>query len=429
MATADNGEPLAQNFRLISTSDQGGRPDGAQIMVHRGYGYIAHVFSNGFTVMDLRDPAHPHPVKFVPAFGNNWAVHLQTHEDLLLVINEYNFYGNPAFEHEADYYGRSIEESINAAGGESILGVRGVDYTAGMCIYDVSQPENPRLIGQLDVDGYGFHRIWYVGGRYAYVSAQLRGYTDHILLIVDMSDPTKPVEAGRWWLPGMWSGGGEDPTWPRGDRVALHHAIVAKDIAYASWRDGGLVILDVADPASPKLLSHRNFHPPFGGGTHTAVPLTDRVPVPKDYVIVADEAIRDNCLDQVKYNWVIDIREPSNPVPIATFPTPSERDYCQTGGHFGPHNLHENRPGSFQSSELIFGTYQNAGLRAFDISNPFAPQQVGCYVPAPTWETWSDGRPNRPRAVHSADLYVDVNGVVYFTDFNAGLHVVEFLGK
>jgi hypothetical protein len=25
----------------------------------------------------------------------------------------------------------------------------------------------------------------------------------------------------------------------------------------------------------------------------------------------------------------------------------------------GPHNLHENRPGSFVSSELIFATYQN----------------------------------------------------------------------
>jgi hypothetical protein len=26
----------------------------------------------------------------------------------------------------------------------------------------------------------------------------------------------------------------------------------------------------------------------------------------------------------------------------------------------GPHNLHENRPGSFVSSELIFAIYQNA---------------------------------------------------------------------
>ena len=39
------------------------------------------------------------------------------------------------------------------------------------------------------------------------------------------------------------------PTWK--GRWALHHAVVQDDIAYASWRDGGLTILDVKDPAEP----------------------------------------------------------------------------------------------------------------------------------------------------------------------------------
>jgi hypothetical protein len=72
---------------------------------------------------------------------------------------------------------------------------------------------------------------------------------------------------------------------------------------------------------------------------------------------------------------------PSNPVSIATCPTPSEADYCAKGGSFGPHNLHENRPGSFQSSRLIFATYYNAGVRALDLENPFQPREVGFYVP------------------------------------------------
>ena len=67
---------------------------------------------------------------------------------------------------------------------------------------------------------------------------------------------------------------------------------------------------------------------------------------------------------------VIDVRDPrrprANPVSIATFPTPGEADYVRKGGHFGPHNIHENRPGSFVSSQLIFATYQNAGVRVFD---------------------------------------------------------------
>ena len=31
----------SRNMRLIGYSDQGGRPDGVQIMVNRGYAYIA----------------------------------------------------------------------------------------------------------------------------------------------------------------------------------------------------------------------------------------------------------------------------------------------------------------------------------------------------------------------------------------------------
>src|SRR5947209_17125102 len=94
----------ARNTRIIGHSDQGGRPDGVQIMVHRGYAYIGHIFSNGVTVMDVRDPKHPKAVNFLPAFGHNWNIHLQTHEDLLMVVDDYNFYSNPAFAQEESYY-------------------------------------------------------------------------------------------------------------------------------------------------------------------------------------------------------------------------------------------------------------------------------------------------------------------------------------
>ena len=94
---------------------------------------------------------------------------------------------------------------------------------------------------------------------------------------------------------------------------------------------------------------------------------------------MADEAVADNCADQVKYTWVVDVREPTSPVTISTFPTPSEEDYCAKGAHFGPHNLHENRPGSFQSLDLIFATYQNAGVRVFDMSDPLPPIRGGLF--------------------------------------------------
>jgi hypothetical protein len=42
MATQALPKPdQARNLRLIGHSDQGGRPDGVQLMVHRGHAYVA----------------------------------------------------------------------------------------------------------------------------------------------------------------------------------------------------------------------------------------------------------------------------------------------------------------------------------------------------------------------------------------------------
>ncbi len=38
----------SRNMRLIGHNDQGGRPDGVQLMVHRGFAYIGHMVSQGF---------------------------------------------------------------------------------------------------------------------------------------------------------------------------------------------------------------------------------------------------------------------------------------------------------------------------------------------------------------------------------------------
>ncbi len=215
---------------------------------------------------------------------------------------------------------------------------------------------------------------------------------------------------------------GERPTWDASRKFGLHHAIVHGDMAYGAWRDGGLVMMDVADRANPKLIVHRNWSPPYGGGTHNCLPLPDR-----DLLVVLDESVLDDIEDGLKYTWIFDIRENSNPVSIATLPTPADADYPRKGAHFGPHNLHENRPGSFISSELIFTTYQNAGVRVFDIGNAYQPREVGALVPpAPT--SLMDPRPGKKKVIQSCDLFVDAAGLIYVTDYNAGLYVMEYLG-
>lgn len=413
--TADIKPDYARNLKLIGHSDQGGRGDGVQLMVHRGFAYVGHMFSNGFSVIDVRDPANPKPVSYVKAPPNTWNIHLQTADDLLLVINAKNMFASDLFQDETAYYTGALGEKVGTAAKPS----DDRDWTAGMTVYDISVPGDSRRIGFMPVEGGGIHRIWYTGGRWAYVSALLDGFTDYIFMTVDMSDPTRPVEAGRYWLPGMNKGAGETLQWPAHRRCGLHHAIVHGDVAYAAWRDAGLVMIDVADRHEPKLIVHRNWSPPFGGGTHNCLPLPDR-----DLLVVLDEAVLDNLADGLKHIWMMDIRERSNPVSISTFPIPGEADYTSKGGHFGPHNLHENRPGSFVSSELIFATYQNAGVRVFNIADPYRPTEVAAFVP-PAPRTMMDTRPNRPRVIQSCDVFVDESGLIFTNDYNSGLFILE----
>lgn len=399
----------AHNISFVGYSDQGGRSDGAQIMVNKGHAFVAHPFSGGLSVIDVRNPRQPKPVKFLPVHPRSWSIHCQAHGDLLLVIEEFDFFKLQV----KDYYGKSLDFSD-----PKLTGKRGVDYSAGFRIYDISSPAEPKPIGFMDVDGFGFHRLWWDGGRYVYATALLHGYTDHILMIVDLADPTKPVEVGRWWLPGMWKAGGETNSFD--GRVALHHAIVANDIAYGAWRNGGLTLIDVKDKANPRLIAHRNWCPPYGGNTHTALPLPDR-----NLVIVDDEASADVSEEAQRHIWVFDVREKSNPISIATMPIPADQDYVKKGGAFGPHNLWENRAGGFVTSDYVFATYQSGGLRIYDIRNPYRPEEIAWFVPPPP-KGWFDPRGDIKKVLHSVDVWIDPNGLMYLTDYNAGLYILEW---
>jgi hypothetical protein len=383
-----------------------------QLQYYQGYIYVGHVFSGGFSVIDAHDPRDMTTVGFYQAPSGTWNIHLQAADDLLLVINAKDLWKQ--FSAEQSYYQGSVGTRL--AGTEQ-------DWTAGVAVYDISDPGHPEQISFLSVAGVGVHRLWYPGGRWAYASVLADGFTDYVFQVIDLADPARPRWAGRWWLPGMNAAAGESPTWDATRwRYALHHAIIHGDTAYGSWRDGGLTLLDVSDKEAPRLIVHRNWAPPYGGGTHTSLPLPNR-----DLLIVADEATADELEDGQKYVWVFNIADPSNPVSISTFPTPAEQEYATKGGHFGPHNLHENRPGSFVSDELIFATYQNAGVRAFDIRDPYQPRLAGALVPAAPSQL-IDPRPGRPLVVQTADVYVRPDGILFCTDYNAGLISAQYEG-
>ncbi|MCH7509824.1 MAG: hypothetical protein IIB68_08280 [Proteobacteria bacterium] len=412
MSRDDSLKPeYSRNMRIIGHSDQGGRSDGVQVMVSGGYAYVGHVFSGGFSVIDVRDPTDPRFVRHIPQPAGTWSQHLQTHGNLLLVVNMKDMLQDEKVS-AGEYYSGSIGDKVDISGSDQ-------SYSAGMRVFDIEDRANPREIGFMELPGLGVHRIWYAGGQWAYISALPPGFSDDIFIVVDMSDPTSPKPVSRLWLPGMHTQAGEKPTWDPKYRYALHHAIVKGDLACGAWRDGGVTTIDISDRHNPRLLAHRNFAPPFAGGTHNSLPLPDR-----NLLVVVEEAVFDNCADGIKRNWVFDIQDPGNPISISTLPIPDEIDYVKKGGQFGPHNIHENRPESFQSSETLFITYQNAGMRVYDIKDPFRPVEIGALVPPPP-ARMMDYRPNRPQVIDTTDVFVDENRLIYCTDSNAGLYIME----
>ena len=402
---------IGRRIRHLSHSDQGGRPDGVQIMINRRHVYVGHMFSDGVTILDASDPRALKPVGFFSAGSGTRTHQLQTAEDLLLLANGANIVAMQSYDGMRGYFENNLVDSITNR----------KKFRSGLSIHDISKPGEMREIAFLEIPGLGINRLWWPGGRYAYVSAHFDGFTDHILCIVDLKEITKPEIVSRWWLPGMHRAGGETSTVPQGRRVALHHMITAGDRGYAAWRDGGFTIHDISDPTRPKLLSHITWSPPFPGGTHTPLPLAGR-----KLAVVADEANAERCAKGMFHTFVLDVRAPENPVPISTLPTPKDRDYCGLGT-FGPHNLHENRPGSFRSEDTIFATYNIAGVRVFDIKDQFAPKEIAYWVPpAPT--RLIDPRPNTALAAKSADIYVATDGLLYVSDWNAGINVLQYEG-
>ena len=402
----------SRRIKHISYSDQGGRADGVQIMLNRGHLYVGHMFSDGVTVMDASDPRNLKPVHFFTTAANTRTHHLQVAEDLMLLANGANIVRMQSYDSLRGYFENTLADSLTNR----------QPFRAGLSIHDLKSPAQPREIAFLDMPGIGINRLWWVGGRYAYVSAHFDGFTDHILCIVDLNNITKPEIVSKWWLPGMNRAAGEVDRTPKGKRYALHHMITAGNRGYAAWRDGGFTIHDISDAANPKLLSHINWSPPFPGGTHTPLPLPGR-----KLAIVADESNADYCAKGLFYTWVLDVRANENPVPIATLPTPSDRsDYCRIG-NFGPHNLHENRPGSFRSEETIFATYHDAGVRVFDIRDQFQPKEIASWIPPPPTKMF-DPRPNVAKCAMTCDCYVTPEGLMYVSDWNAGMHVLQFDG-
>lgn len=303
---------------------------------------------------------------------------------------------------------------------------------AGLNIYDISIPEQPRLISHFDCSGpysRGVHAVWFVDGKTVHMASGAPDFQPHNLKddqfyrIIDISNPSQPVETGRWWYPGTRVGDSVPPPqrlpakFDTGFRAHNTNVFPERpDRAYLGYIDGGAVVLDISNPSDIKVASQWNHSPPFNGFTHTVLPLFER-----GLWIVSDECVQDDGKDWPKLVWMVDARSDANPVPISTFPTPPYDAFAKRGGRFGAHNLHENHPLpiSFRSDTLVIGTFFNAGVRVYDTTNPYQVEEVAYFVP---------GTPRLAPAgaIQLNDVFVDDRRLVYTVDrFGGGLYILE----
>jgi hypothetical protein len=365
--------------------------------------YTSNLFHRGWSIFDFTDPANPAVVKFIEGPANTSTTQLDIADDLMITAIDglsRRWGGDPSQAHAP----------------EAVL------------LWSLEDPLNPRQIGSFTT-GAGTHRNGYFGGRYMHLAAALPGYEGDVYMIVDISDPARPVEAGRFAPAGMKEG---DPV-PY-DNARLHGpAEIRGDTAFLPFGGAGFIIADVSDPANIKEISRLDFGPPFGPtslSVHTVMPYLER-----NLAIVNSEALAEHCDEPLNFAGLVDISDLTAPRLISQFPLPQPPDgesadyFCTHGGRFGPHNQNQlqHNPLVEKQSDRVYLTYFNAGLRIYDISTPRNPQEIGWFLP-PDPTVRRGPLPQDGLVVQSEDVLVDTRGYIYVSHKNQGIWVLRYTG-
>jgi hypothetical protein len=385
-------------FRLIGHSTLNGHGDGFQVVKRGEWVYVAHLGRSpmALSILDCSDPSAPRIVRQIEHPPGTRCHKVQIAGDVLIQNNEEPYW---------------------------LGGKKSAPPTSGRTTYDLSDPTDPRGVGFHPAARKGTHRLWLDELPYAHIASYLPGARYRSYEIVDLSVPSQPTSVGSWGIPGTYDDD-RDP-WAKlkpDEHFGVHGVIPHGDRAYVACMDAGMAILDISDASNPTLCGRVDWSPPFGGYVHTTLPLVER-----GLVVACDEALEETKHGGEKMIWIVDIRDERQPVTVATFPIPrppansgASTYHELPGTRSGPHNLHENRPGSYISDTTIFATYFNAGLRAYDISDKFRPEEIAHFVPP---------APDGQASTLLNNLYVDAGGIVYVTDRgNGGLYVLEYVG-
>lgn len=289
-----------------------------------------------------------------------------------------------------------------------------IDDFRGARVFDVTDPLNPQLLAEHTVgdNGPGGHMGFYDGGRYAYLDA---GWTDALrtenaiapsgqgLVILDLLDPSAPVEVARWHYPGSLESETEEyeKQWFAGSRSAWAAAHGAPTVpirvedggryGYGGFGHFGMVVFDLSEIAKPKMIGQvRSGLQGLGGiPFHTCLPVVsnDRFPQLANKIVALGEPLHPDCSEPPSLSCIVDVEDPTRPRIVGYLPKPTPPkdapydDFCMARGRVGYHNTTNWTATGTARPELVIVTAFNAGIRVLDISDPTQPKEVAWFVP------------------------------------------------
>jgi len=322
-------------------------------------------------------------------------------------------------------------------------------------IWDVTAPEKPARLASVVGGLKGTHKSWWeCDTGIAYLVSGLPDWrTRRMTQVYDLADPARPLFIRNFGLPGQQPNAlGPVPTELHGP-ISAGPTVNRVFFGYGTNKSGVMQIVDrerllkgPSEPTEANLVAPEigRFDLGATNGAHTALPFLgielaefakDKGGGRRNFVIVVNESILNECLEPRQMVFVVDVTDERQPVGVATFNVPeASGNFCSRGGRFGAHSSNENQPPMY-ARRVVFFAWFNAGVRAVDFRDPFHPREVGYYIPATTDKTDKrcvkiESGERCKIAIQTNNVDVDDRGYIYIVDrANTGLHILELTGE
>lgn len=278
MASASHGGSSSPELQVVGQFNPFGGVDGltTDVWAYGNYAYLGSFDEpfcsldlTGVRIIDISDPANPTQVGFIPSPANTRA------NDVKVTHIETPFFNGEILIHSNESCSNGFVPKLVSNGAVAAPGNNGI------AIYDVTDPLKPRALKKNFLNFQVHNTYIYQQGSNAYALV-VDDENARDFHIVDITRPQSPKEIA---VVGA-------PDWPDlSDNIGVGevflHDVWAQEnngniIAYLSYWDAGLVLLDITDPKNPVFLGDSEYLNPDPlssvapeGNSHVAVPNAD----------------------------------------------------------------------------------------------------------------------------------------------------------